>query len=357
MSDEQTDAAHADTPATPPEAGGPAEASTHEYEAARALPGRRTPAWRRPIVIAASLVALVLVAIGGFAVAQQNSIETRDRSIRETATNYLTAIADGQADAALALVSHPPASRELLTDDVLKASAAAAPLTEIAVTGFEAGPDSATVAVTYKLGAEPVTTHLTLEGDGHASWKVAGGLSELMVTNTAGLKVNGAQITRTVNPVFPGTYTASPSIDQIALDGAPTVTIPAPATTSATIEVTPKLSEAGLTQSREAAKAKYDGCLASTSSEPPGCPWRLDTTGVTVESVRYSGKNDPWATFTPTLDLATMTAKGTAHFTLDAATTATQTATGITGELSLTLDRDTPVTVDLSTQPLKVTFG
>lgn len=316
----------------------------------------RLPRWRRPVVIVSGLLAALLIVVGVVWTIQGNA-EARDRAIRDTATGYLKAVADADSAAALRLLAQPPASRDLLTDEVLRASAQAAPLTDIVVTGLQPRSDSATVAVTYKLGGRDVATDLALVGDGRTSWRLGSGLGELMITNTAGLRVNGATIDQTVHPVFPGTYTATPTLEAIALDGEATVTVPSPTTVSATLQVSPRLSDAGLAQSREAARAALDTCVASTLSAPPGCPWQIDEAGVQVtpNSVRYALKNDPWAEFTPTLDLKTLTAKGVAHYTLTA--TANVTTPDRSGDLTATLDRDTPVTIDLTAQPLKVTWA
>jgi hypothetical protein len=50
-----------------------------------------------------------------------------------------------------------------------------------------------------------------------------------------------------------------------------------------------------------------------------------------------------------------LTAKGVAHFTVVA--TANVSTPDRSGDLTATLDRDTPVTVDLSAQPLKVAWA
>lgn len=315
----------------------------------------RVPRWRRPAVIVSAALALVLIVVGVVWTVWQNAADARDQAIRGTATGYLDAVARGDANAALGYLAQQPTSRELLTDDVLKASAQTAPLTDITVTAFQARTDGATVAVAYKLGGQDVAADLSLVGD-RTSWKLVTGLSELQVTNTAGLTVNGATITQTVHPVFPGTYTAAPVIGQLALDGAPTVTIPAPTTPAATLQVTPRLSDAGVAESRAALKTAIEACVASKVSAPPDCPWRIDETGVQVtpDSLRYVLKNDPWSAWTPTLDLPTMSAKGVAHYTVEA--TANVTTADRSGDITVTLDRDTPVTIDLRVTPLKVAW-
>lgn len=340
MSEERPDATPSETVGSSP-ATGPAQ----------------QPLWRRPVVVVSAVVVVLAALVGTVLWSQANAQQAKEDAIRSTASGYLEAIAKGDADAALQRLSQQPANRDLLTDEVLKASMEAAPITDIAVTGFEARPDSATVAVTYKLGSESVSTDVDLVGDGRTNWKLASGLSELQVTNLKGLTVNGATVGQTVSPVFPGTYTAKPAIEQIALDGPTTVTIPAPNTPAATLEVTPKLSDTGIAQAREAAKAAFDTCLASKETAPPGCPWRMDDSDVqiTPDSVRYTAKNDPWAEFTPALDVATMTAKGTAHYAFDAS--AHITMPDRSGEVSILIERDTPVTLDLTTQPMRVTWS
>ncbi len=317
---------------------------------------QRSPRWRRPVVLVSAVVALVLIVAGVVWTVQRNSAQARDEAITAVATGYLQAVAGSDAATALDLLAEAPKSHELLTDEVLRASAAEAALTDIVVTAVEARDQAATASVTYKLGEHDVAVDLALVGDGRTNWKLATGLSELMVTQTAGLRVNGVSISQTVHPVFPGSYTVTPAVPTLTIEGAPTVIIPAPGTAPATLTVMPVLGEQGLADVRAAARAAYDACLASKSSAPPGCPWQIDTSGVTIadDAVTYQATNDPWADFTPTVDLATLTASGTAHYEFTA--TAHISAPDREGEVTAKVSQDTPVTIDLASDPLKVTW-
>ena len=328
-------------------------------ESAQAEPAASaaTPLWKRPLMIVASAIVLVALAAGIAWWVVTSSAEARDKALRDTATSYLTALSEGNAQNAIKLLAQEPANKDLLTDEVLKESLKTTPLTDIAVSAVRSDKGEGSASVTYKLGAEQVTADILLVGDGRTTWKVADGLSELMVTNVKGLRINGVTLSQTTNPVFPGTYTAAPSVEQVALDGATTVTIPDPGTPVATLSVTPKLSEAGLGQARAAGKAALDACVATNVSAPPGCPWQLDESGVqlTPGTLRYKLVNDPWGSFAPTLDVATMTAKGTAHYTVEA--TANATRDGMTGDVTANIDRDTPVTIDFTENPPKLIWA
>lgn len=306
--------------------------------------------------ILGALVAVALFVGGSVWLAAQSAATNREKAIRTTATTYLTALAAGDAEGALATLEAEPQNRVLLSESVLKAAMAASPLTDPTVTAVTSKDGDATAAVTYSLGGKPVTTTLALKGDGKMAWKIADGVSDLMVTNVQGLTVNGATITQPVNPVFPGTYTAVATTDLIKLDGTTSAVVSDPSVPVSTLEVTPALSEKGVTDARAAAKAAFDACLATKVSAPAGCPWALDETNVTVapDSVRYKLLNDPWTAWTPTLDLATMTAKGIAHYTVDA--TATITVGELSGDGTIRIDRDTLPVVDLTSNPMKVVW-
>ncbi|MDO5535884.1 MAG: hypothetical protein Q4F65_14705, partial [Propionibacteriaceae bacterium] len=309
-----------------------------------------------PLVWVLSALAVVALIAGIVWFAVTSSRAARDGAIKDTATAYLTAIAEGNAAAALETLAEQPSNTTLLTDEVLAASAQAAPLTDIVVDEPVGEDTQVTVTARYALGASPVETTLTLTGDGRREWAIADGTAELAVPERRALTVNGVTLTEETNPVFPGTYTAAPTSDKIALTGEATATVQAPAQEGARIEVAPGLSEAGVQTALDTVKARFDACLGSTDSRPVDCPFGVDTEGVEVGEggVRFTPTNNPWETFAPTLNPDDLTATGTIPYAVNA--TATVTRDGLTTEATVPLNGERGYTVDLTQDPAGLTW-
>ena len=314
------------------------------------------PSGPRPLVwlLSALLVVALIAGVVWFAVSTSRA--NREAAIRDTATSYLTSVADGDAALALEHLAEQPANTALLTDAVLAASKEAAPLTDVQVGAIGGEENAPTVDVSYRLGDQPVETRLQLTGDGRSSWKLVDGLGELTLANLDALTVNGAELTEATNPVFPGTYTAAPVNDKVQLHGEPTATIASPTQDPFRMDVVPGLSELGHQTVLNAVRTRYDECLAATESRPANCPFGVSTDGVEVAegSVRFAGANDPWAAFAPVLDPAAMTAGGKIPFTVNA--TATVTRDGLTTEATTVLNGERGYTVDLTQDPAVVTW-
>lgn len=334
------------------EADGPAPRADDSAGSRTVDDARRGP---RPLVWALAVL-LVLALIGGvvwFAVSTTRA--NREASIRDTATAYLTAVAEGDAAAALNLLAEKPANVALLTDDALAASKQAAPLTEIRAGAVGGGDDTPTVDVSYRLGEEAVSTTLKLTGDG-SSWKVSDGTGELVVPERRALTVNGVTLTEENNPVFPGRYTAAPVNDRVRLDGETVGTIATPEQDPTSLQVTPVLSEAGREVVLNAVRTRYDECLAATESRPANCPFGVSTDGVQVAegSVRFTGVNNPWEGFAPTLDPGAMTVAGKIPFEVRA--TATVSRGGLSMDATTALRGERGYTVDLNQDPAVVSW-
>lgn len=312
---------------------------------------------RRPLVIVLAVLAVVALIAGivWFAITTMNN--QRDEAIRETARTYLTAVADADADAALATLAERPANTSLLTAEVLAASREAAPLTDVTVADPTSDGNTASIGVHYRIGDRPVDTTLALSGDGRTSWKIADGTGELTVPERRALTINRATPADATNPVFPGTYTAQPTNQYVALAGTTVALVPAPDAPAAPLEVAPGLTDAGREAVLASVRTRFDECLAATDSRPANCPFGVSTEGVEVApgSVRFSLANDPWAAFAPELDPQTLTARGTIPFTVNA--TATVTANGLTGQASVPpMQAERGFSVDLTAEPLVTTW-
>lgn len=327
-----------------------------EPDATTAVVATPKAAGPRPWVwIVSGLLVLALIAgIAWFVVS--SSRQVRETAIREAATSFLTAVAEGNATAALDLLAEQPANTTLLTDAVLAASQQAAPITAVEVGALGGTEDAPTVDATYQVGDEAVSTTLTLSPDGRA-WKVTDGTVDLTVPERRALTVNGVEVTEEVNPVFPGTYTAAAVSDKVALTGEPTATVTAPEQEGTRIEVTPGLSELGTQTVLETVKSRFDACLAETVSRPVNCPFGVDTTGVEVAegTVKFNLASDPWAEFVPTLDPDTLVASGRFSYLINA--TATVTKDGLTTEATAPLSTERGYAVDLTKDPATVTWS
>ena len=317
--------------------------------------GGPAPSRPRPVVwvLSGLLVVALLAGVVWFAI--ESSRANREASIRDAATAYLTAVADGDAAGALALLAEPPTNTALLTDAVLAEAHLTTPLTEVQAGTLGGDDQNPTVDVTYRLGGREVATTLRLTGEGR-TWKLADGTGDVVVPERRALTVNGVALTAETNPAFPGTYTAAPVNDKVQLQGEPTTTVAAPDQESARLDVTPALSEAGHQAVLNAVRTRYDACLTATDSRPANCPFGVSTEGVEVTegSVRFVGTNDPWAAFAPTLNPDTLTAEGTISFAVNA--TATVTRDGLTLDAVTALSGERGYSVDLTQEPLAVTW-
>ncbi|HEY3407163.1 MAG TPA: hypothetical protein VGK53_03220, partial [Propionicimonas sp.] len=126
---------------------------------------------------------------------------------------YLQAVSSGDSASAMAYAANPPVEQSLLTDEMLAANQAVAPITDITVTEGT-GTDHQTVQAAYNLGGTPVNTTFEVTRV-NGAWKLDAVAVPLPLDLSAivgvDLTINGAQLLN-INPaVFPGRYTVAPS--------------------------------------------------------------------------------------------------------------------------------------------------
>ena len=186
----------------------------------------------------------------------------------DAVTDYLTAIADGDAKTALGYLSSPPSDSTLLTDEALAASAKLAPITEIDVPETKGESGSADVTATYLLNGEPITTTFsTSDYDNDGKWEISGGTGSIYTKpfEGLGLTINGQEVDAESVEVFPGSYELATSLKNFTLSGPTTVTVTDPYESADTTQIKPALTDEALQQFRGLVRAAVDACIASTT--------------------------------------------------------------------------------------------
>ncbi|QZH62631.1 hypothetical protein K1X22_13610 [Mycolicibacterium farcinogenes] len=201
---------------------------------------------------------------------------------------YLDALSKGDANAALAFGSDQPASKDFLTDDVLKQQIAKWPITNIRILNANETGDMAQVHVVANFGDQTSDqTLMVKKQDG--GWKLSGAAAKINLTASAlttnpvtgqplpalpvslfGKPISGSSVVY----VFPGwlelgsanKYLSVTAQRPVLLEGlvAQGVAIPAG------LQV--QLSDAGSEAAKKAVADAVAECAKSTQLSPPGCP-------------------------------------------------------------------------------------
>lgn len=219
-------------------------------------------------------------------------------SAEETAEGYLTAIADGDAEAALSFIYASESSSPLLTDDVLAASQELAPLTDIVIGEPDITGGYGLVPVTYSIGDTPVTTEISVSQDSDG-WTVTGGTGQLSVYQLDGLEptINGVPVSGEYVDAFPGAYEYGVTVDGFALEGENVVIVTAPSEYTDTSGMNAVLTPEAADAFRQAVSASVDACIVSTTLEA-GC-------GLTIPATLSDGTVLTEGTITRTLPAET----------------------------------------------------
>ena len=225
-------------------------------------PARRA----RILVIGASVLAFLLIAGLAVVLIQQkrtaNAAGDSGPLPSEVVQHYLNSIAAGDADKALRDLAEKPAKTDLMTDDVLAASAKAAPITDIKVTWTERTARS--VKTSYTIGEKKVEANYPVVANGNG-FRINGGYLAMDLSSLpAGLsyRMNGAALGRGEVALFPGSYTLSTSNPYLSLGKGATFIVKSP-TESATPTPEPTISESGVKSVRALVSAEVSRCLKS----------------------------------------------------------------------------------------------
>lgn len=246
--------------------------------AGEAAPGQKKGLGTGAIIgiIAGSVAVLAVIAIviAMLVIPRTDPREAAAQSAAKVVQDYLTALADSDADAALALLVDTPSDATLLTDDALSASNDAAPIADISVpepTPLASDDEySHDITASYSIGGKPVSgTFSVVDYDGSGDWRLMSGTVDLFIGSGTGdldITLNGEPVDGDSVTVFPGTYHLETTSPYHTLTGTDTVTVSDPADYSADFsDVNVELNEKGLAAFRQSITDAVTACLASKS--------------------------------------------------------------------------------------------
>lgn len=276
-------------PAGPPQYGAPQQSAP--YAAPRGPKRKLGTGALIGIVGGSILVVVVLVIAVVFGLSRIGGLaggggggggapEAQSSSPSDAVTDYLTAIADGDAKKALGYLSSPPDDSSMLTDEVLAASNTLAPITEIDVPEVKGANGSADVIATYLIGDETVTTTFsTVDYDDDGKWEVSGGTGYIYTSpfDGLGLTINGQEVDGDEVEVFPGTYELATTLKNFTLSGESIVTVTDPYSSAETSSIKPVLTDEALQTFRGLVRESVNACIATTTLAA-GCGLELPAT-------------------------------------------------------------------------------
>ncbi|WP_460782798.1 nuclear transport factor 2 family protein [Microbacterium tumbae] len=198
--------------------------------------------------------------------------------------NYLTAISEGDAEAAMEYID-PYGDEDLLTDEVLKASLELAPISGIEIGEYDEDRYDSTVPVTFSIGETTVEREFDVYNYDD-DWQISDGVTSVYLPSGfegLGLTINGVEAPESAY-VFPGTYEFAVDNEAFAFEGGASVfTIADDEDTEELWELTPVLSESGITTFQTLVKDAINECVAMKTLSTP-CGWDIsdiDLSGAT----------------------------------------------------------------------------
>jgi hypothetical protein len=293
--------------------GGPQPYQPGPYQPSPTQPGQQ-PGKKRTglfVLIGAGLLALVLVVVAvavrggtdegaGSSPAGTSSTGAPPAAAKasDAVQGFLEAVAANDAARALGFVDQAPEDTALLTDAVLQASSAQAPLGSISVP--EVSDQYAyKVPATFSLGGKSYSRDFDVKDSGNG-WKVSNGVTKVDVSyqrqETLPMIVNGVKVTSDELLVVPGTYTFTSGSKWVSWGTSNKVTF-ADEYPTLPFKIKPTLTKAGRDTVLAQTKSAFKRCLAQHKLRPKGCPNRInDTLGIKVKesTVRWRVTKDPF---------------------------------------------------------------
>lgn len=227
---------------------------------------------------------------------------------QEVVGGYLRALSDGDITGALRHGQRVGAgSAVLLSPESYAAMPASSRPGDIEILTSDTGAteievrytlDGEVVERSYRTVRQPDDTYLLDKDSITATWQIPGG-------GNLPLYVNGIEVDHTQPlQLVPGTYELSSGLDFVSFPTSSRVTIQSLSyDTDPVFPLNPELTEAGRSAFLAQARASLSECLAMQSLDPDGCPNSVKVSqSVDPSSIQWQLHNDPWRSFTATLD-------------------------------------------------------
>lgn len=253
---------------------------SYAAEAAPAPPRPRRPWGPRLVFWTAVVAAIAAVAGGGYLAETAYAKNTAPKTV---VADYLAALARADASAALSYGDLPSGSQVLLTNDVLAAQVAIAPITGITIGRVDESGDTATVDVHYELGFstgnEKIDDTIDLRRADRI-WQldaVAVPVSLHLAEATRRGSLAGAKVPTGTRLVFPGAMPIEFDTDALTLNAdSRIVTFTDPGGVAQEVE----LSDNGAAEVAKAVDAAMAACLDGSAAAPTLCPLPADPRAV-----------------------------------------------------------------------------
>jgi hypothetical protein len=200
---------------------------------------------------------------------------------------YLEALAAGDIEKAISYGPVGGGSRALLVPDALKASLAAAPITNINVTAADA--TASAIHASYQLGTQAVVSDFKVEKLDDGNWQLAASTTTVRLgakrTDNVPLIING----QTIGPVVelelvPGTYTMTTGLTYLAYQSTTKITVNDLSYTKPISELPVDVTAEGKDALIQAAQASLAACIDYQQLSPPNCPMIEPTKNPVVPS-------------------------------------------------------------------------
>jgi hypothetical protein len=250
------------------------------------------------MVVVGAVVAGVVIFSGG-----ENKPGTAGTA-PDAVKGYLEALARGDAAAALSYGRDQPATKQFLTDDILKKQIAKWPITNIRIlsTNNVVG-DTDTVHVAANFGDQSSDEEIEVKKVDHGAWKLEAGAIKLKFFRSSGGKALST-LTLFGEPfdgnketyVFPGWMdfgNSNPNITQKPVTHPMLLNeINGLASASEAIMMDYAISDAGRAGIQGALKAALAECAKSTQLQPVNCPQRVRDSSLVDGTAQWTAPTD-----------------------------------------------------------------